>query len=72
MSPRGTLIVARRREALEKQRHRARLDWLARHDALTGLPNRAALEEALQARPPAAGALLAVRRNRRKAKGIQQ
>lgn len=50
----------RQREALEKQRHRARLDWLARHDALTGLPNRAALEESLQAAPPAAGAVLAL------------
>lgn len=50
----------RLREALEKQRHRARIDWLARHDALTGLPNRIALEESLQFAPPAGGALLAL------------
>ncbi|GMU42800.1 MAG: hypothetical protein AMXMBFR25_07860 [Lysobacterales bacterium] len=50
----------RQHEAQEKQRHRARLDWLARHDALTGLPNRAALEESLQAVPLSGGALLAL------------
>lgn len=50
----------RQREAEEKRRHRARLEWLARHDPLTGLPNLGALEEALQTASPAPDSLLAL------------
>jgi len=41
-------VLASFRDVSEEQRERDRLNWLAQHDHLTGLPNRRNLEEILQ------------------------